>query len=146
MANQRLGQLAGSFAEAFSRTIGQKKDRAARDTIAKQQAKLIELQLQSGQIKIDAQTTLAEMMTGKLEEFKPAEPTTTPEGRFEVPQFTNASQQPMDLASVLSDPKGSLLFFSLGLVAVVVAVNQQHLNFLRPLEFSPVQKNSRMQY
>lgn len=108
MANQGLGVFAGNFAEAFSGAIGQKKDRKDKDALAKQQAKLIELQLQAGQVKLNAQTTLADLMTGTVEEFVPAEPTTTPEGRFEVPQFTNASQQPMDLASILSDPEGQL--------------------------------------
>ena len=107
MANQNLGQLAGSFAEAFSRTVGQKQDRKHRDEIAKQQAKLVEMRLKAGEIQLNAQTTLADLMTGTVEEFVPAEPQITPGGR-EIPQFTSASQQPMDLASILSDPEGQL--------------------------------------
>ena len=106
MASQ-FGQFAGSFADAFTRTRGQAADKEARDKLAKQQAKLIELQLQAGQIKIDASTTLADLMTGTIEEFETAEPRISPGGR-DLPQVTTESREPLDLASTLSDQQGQL--------------------------------------
>jgi len=117
MANKGFGQFAGSFAEAFSRTVGQSEDKKRRDELAKQQAKLVEMQLAAGQVKLDAQTTLAELMTGT----PGISPTvTSPGGRtspnFVAPpegvvgEFTQGRDAvaPMDLASILSDPEGQL--------------------------------------
>ena len=103
-----------SFSTAFFRA----KESKRQDAIAKQQAKLIEMQLQGGQRKLDAQTTLADIMTGTLEEFQPAEPELTPGGR-EIPQFTNASKDPMSLIDILSgdSPEGQLAAIQSGVIS-----------------------------
>jgi len=118
VASPGFGQFAGSFADAFSRTIGQSEDKKRKDELAKQQAKLIELRLQAGQIKIDASTTLADLMTGTLEEFEQAEPTLTP-GGLEKPQFSNTSQDPLSLIDILSgdSPEGQLAALQSGAVS-----------------------------
>ncbi len=102
------------FADAFLRA----KEGKRRDAIAKQQAKLIEMQLQGGEIKVTAQTKLAELMTGSVEEFVPAEPTLTPGGR-EIPQFTNASKDPLSLIDILTgeSPEGQLAAIQSGVVS-----------------------------
>ncbi len=118
MANRGFGQFAGSFAEALTRTIGQTQDKKRKDELAKQQAKLIELRLQEGQVKINASTTLADLMTGSIEEFEPAAPQISPGGR-EIPQFTNESQEPLSLIEILSgkSPEGQLAALQSGVVS-----------------------------
>ncbi len=118
MANKGFGEFAGAFANAFSTATKASEDKKARDELAKQRAKLIEMQLAAGQIKIDATTTLSDLMTGTLEEFQPAEPALTPGGR-EKPQFTNESQPPLSLIDILSgdSPEGQLAAIQSGTVS-----------------------------
>jgi hypothetical protein len=111
--NNGIGDFAGAFAQAFTRTSSSIQENDRRNALAKQQAKLIEMQLASGEIKLDATTTLADMMTGnRVEEFEPAPPTQTPGGPGmeprDKPQFTNPGTTPMSVADILTDPDGQL--------------------------------------
>ncbi len=120
MANrQGLGQFAGAFARSFGAARGNKQDREQRDEIAKQQAKLVEMALASGKIQLNAQTTLADLMTGTVQEFESAEPVITPGGR-EIPQFTNTSgEDALGLVDILSggSPEGQLAALQSGAVS-----------------------------
>ena len=97
------GQFAGSFAQAFQQTMSQMSERKAREDLAKQQAKLIEMQLKSGQMKLDASTTLSDIMTGNsVQEFEPTAPIETPTGETRSVGFTNPGEKPMGLVEMMS--------------------------------------------
>ena len=101
MANQRLGEFAGAFTDALTKTLGDAQDRKARDEIAKQRAKFVDLQMRDLEGKIKADTTMSDILLGTVEEFVPAEPIQTPGGR-EIPQFSNASREPQNLIEALT--------------------------------------------
>jgi len=117
MASQGLGQFAGSFAQSFQNAMNLNSQKETREKTAALQAKLVEQQLKLGEVKLNAQTTLADLMTGTVEEFEPADPQITPGGR-EIPQFTNASQEPLELSQILADPEGQLAAIQSGALKI----------------------------
>ncbi len=118
MASKGFGEFAAGFGQQFNAARGQKADREQRDKLAKLQAKLVEERLKAGEVTLNAQTTLAELMTGTVEEFEQAEPQTLESGR-EIPQFTNEGKQPLSLIEILSgeSPEGQLAALQSGVVS-----------------------------
>jgi len=93
MANQ-FGNFAGSFAEAFTSVTNLHKENKRKDEIAKLQAKLIEAQIAKGEMVVDAQTTLADIMTGNfVGETEPVgEAVPAQDGRQAVPDIRTGGE------------------------------------------------------
>ena len=101
MANQ-FGNFAGSFAEAFTSVTNLHKENKRKDEIAKLQAKLVEAQIAKGEMVVDAQTTLADIMTGTVGpvEFEPS--VADESGRQQSPDFNFTGEEPLSVADILA--------------------------------------------
>ena len=113
MASPNTGIFAGEFIKGFLDQRQSQKDQVGKDKIIKLQTQLIEQQLATGKIKLDAQTKVSDLFTGTLGEFEqvgetaPA-PSGSPlgeDGRQPVPQFESSGKEPMGLLDMLSDPE-----------------------------------------
>ena len=119
MANN-FGQFAGNFADSLTRSLTLKKESDRRDALAKQQAKLVELQLASGQIKLDANTKLADIMTGTRTQLELGDIDEEGLGTFR-PTGANVEtpNAPQSLVDVLAggDPRGQVAALQSGAVS-----------------------------
>ena len=120
MSNE--GNFAASFVEGFFGHKQEQADAAQRKKIIQLQTKLIEQQLTAGQIKVDAQTKLSDLMTGTPGEFQQIESIQSPDGR-EITQFENTGRDPMGLGEMIvnfregsgESPEASLALLQSGL-------------------------------
>jgi hypothetical protein len=71
MANPGVGQFAGAFANAFFQAKNNKRQNERDDKIAKLQMQLVDAQIKAGNVKLDAQTTLSDIMMGRTVGVEP---------------------------------------------------------------------------
>jgi len=132
-----IGQFAGSFFEAFSKTKISHEENKRRTDIAKMQAKLVEAQLQAGQIKLDANTKLADIFTGSVGEIKTVgEAVPAQDGRKAVPEFEfTGKDKPASVAEALQDPEAFLALMQSGNSPLIASLagSQQPTGFQKDL-------------
>ena len=110
MASQNTGLFAANFVEGFFGHKAEQKEQEGKNKIIKLQTKLIEQQLASGKIKLDASTKLSDLMTGTVGEFEQVgERQSDIPGTNPAPQFESTGQEPPTLAELMSDPQALLL-------------------------------------
>lgn len=110
MPNQ-FGQFAGSFADAFAETASLINEKKRLKQIADLQAKLVKAQLEAGQIKVDAQTKLGDIMTGTRTQFQLGDLDEEGIGTFRPTgaRVDDPTREPVtSVAGILSDPEGFL--------------------------------------
>ena len=116
------GRFAANFVEGFFGQKQEQKDQDSKNKIIKLQTKLIEQQLATGKVKLDAQTRLSDIMTGSVGEFEqvgetaPA-PSGSPlgeDGRQPVPQFESTGNEPPGLAELLTNPESLIALVQSG--------------------------------
>lgn len=98
-----FGEGLAGFFEGYTTQKNTLQEQQRRDKIAKLQGDLVTLQLKGAETKLAAQTQVADMIGGTVEEFKPS--TGSIEDRTGK-GFTSAGREPMGLAEMMATGQG----------------------------------------
>jgi hypothetical protein len=110
MASTNTGIFASSFIEGFLGKKEEQEERKKQEKIIKLQTQLIEQQLSAGKIKLDAQTTLSDILTGRPAIDTPGD---VGPGEFGPPK-SRSGREPLPLAELLTNPEALNAAFQSG--------------------------------